>query len=81
MSVRSFDFEEGGRAYTCCVETRNELAEAWWWFGVSGDKQRYAPFRAAADDTKIAIQLQITMYYREVIARRQAMRYSVAPSW
>lgn len=81
MHVRSFDFEEGGRAYTCRVEQRNALADAWWWFAVSGDAQRYAPFRATADDTKSAIQWRIAVYYREVVARRQALRYLVAPSW
>ncbi len=81
MLVRAFDFEEGGRAYTCRIEKRNELADAWWWFQVSGDAQRYAPFRAAVDDTKGAVQLRIAMYYREVMARRQALRYRVAPSW
>jgi hypothetical protein len=70
MAVREFDFEEGTRTYTCRVEKRNELAEAWWWFGVSGDKQRYAPFRAAPGDTKYAIQLRITLYYRELLVRR-----------
>ena len=81
MSVRSFDFEEGGRVYSCRVEQRNALADAWWWFAVSGDTQRYAPFRAAADDTTRAVRMRIAGYYREVATRRQAMRYLVAPSW
>ncbi len=46
------------------------MAEAWWWFGVSGDKQRYAPFRAVAGDTQYAIQSRISLYYRELMARR-----------
>jgi hypothetical protein len=81
MPVRSLDFQDGGCAYTCRVEQRNALADAWWWFAVSGDAQRYAPFRAAADDTTNAVRLRIAAYYREVVARRQAMRYSVVPSW
>jgi hypothetical protein len=69
-AVQEFDFEEDSRTYTCRVEKRNELAEAWWWFGVSGDKQRYAPFRAAPGDTRYAIQSRITLYYRQLLARR-----------
>jgi hypothetical protein len=81
MPVQSFDFEEGGRAYTCQVEQRNALSDAWWWFAVSGDTQRYAPFRAAADDTKSAVRMRVTVYYRDITARRHALRYRVAPSW
>lgn len=81
MPVQSFNFEEGGRAYSCRVEQRNALADAWWWFRVSGDTRRYAPFRAAANDTTSGIQSRITVYYREVAARHQAMRYLPARSW
>lgn len=70
MPVLSFEFQEGGRSYACHVEKRNSLAEAWWWFGVSGDKQRYAPFRAASGDTKYAIQSRISQYYRALLVRR-----------
>jgi hypothetical protein len=70
IAVLEFDFEADSRTYTCRVEKRNELADAWWWFGVSGDKQRYAPFRAGADDTRFAIQSRITLYYRELLVRR-----------
>jgi hypothetical protein len=68
--VREFDFEADSRTYTCRVERRNELSEPWWWFKVTGDKQRYAPFRASPDDTTYAIQLRITRYYRELLDRR-----------
>jgi hypothetical protein len=70
MAVREVDFAEDSRTYTCRVEKRNELAEAWWWFTVSGDKQRYAPFRANSGDTKYAIQSRISLYYRELLIRR-----------
>jgi hypothetical protein len=70
VSVREFDFEEDSRTYTCRVEKRNDLAEAWWWFRVSGDKQRYAPFRAGPEDTRYAIQSRISLYYRELLVRR-----------
>jgi len=70
MAEREFDFEDDSRTFSCRVEKRNELAEPWWWFKVSGDKQRYAPFRAAPGDTKYAIQSRITLYYRDLLVRR-----------
>ncbi len=71
MLVRELDFEEGGRKYTCRLEKgRAGRPEAWWWFGVSGDAQRYAPFRAETSDTKDAIRLRITAYYGDLLARR-----------
>jgi hypothetical protein len=38
-----FAFEDGGRFYTCHVEPRRagRSSEAWWWFGVSDDANRY----------------------------------------
>jgi len=70
MAAQEFDFEDDSRTFSCRIEKRNELAEPWWWFKVSGDKQRYAPFRAAPGDTKYAIQSRITLYYRDLLVRR-----------
>src|SRR5919199_3809860 len=67
----AFTFEDGGRTYTCRVEaSRASRAEAWWWFGVSGDAQRYAPFRAEAGDTEDAVRSRIVSYYGDLIERR-----------
>ena len=66
-----FTFEEGGRTYTCRVErARAPRADAWWWFGVSGDAQRYAPFRAEPGDTEDAVRSRIVSYYGDLIERR-----------
>jgi hypothetical protein len=71
MHIRPFDFEDGGRTYTCRVEkARSTATSAWWWFGVSGDAQRYAPFLAAPDDTEDAIRARIIAYYDNLLARR-----------
>ena len=55
--ISGFDFEDGGRKYTCTVEQHQAAAvDSWWWFGVTSDRQRYAPFRAASGDTRTSVQ-------------------------
>jgi hypothetical protein len=67
----AFTFEDGGRTYTCEVdEQRNGNAEEWWWFGVSGDKNRYAPFRAAEDDSEASVRARIVACYEERLKPR-----------
>jgi len=76
--IAAFDFEDGGRMYTCSVEqARATRTEAWWWFGVSGDRQRYAPFRAGADDTQDSVRWRIVSFYGDLLTRRAmpAARY------
>lgn len=64
-------FTDGGRAYTCRVETpQRGRTDAWWWFAVTGDDARYAPFRADADDTPDSVQPRVVAYYEDRIARR-----------
>jgi hypothetical protein len=59
-----FTFEQGGRTYTCTTEKRKaEPAGTWWWFTVSSDSQRYAPFEAVAGDTQHSIKSRIVEYY------------------
>jgi hypothetical protein len=71
MFVGPFEFEEGGRSYRCCVEQeRSPRAGVWWWFAVSSDTQRYAPFHPAAGDTKQSIRDRITEYYNNILVRR-----------
>lgn len=71
MSVGAFEFEEGGRVYHCCVEgERSPRAGAWWWFHVSGDAQRYAPFHPEPDDTKHSVRARIVGYYNALLERR-----------
>lgn len=67
----AFEFVDGGRCYSCHVEERADgRADAWWWFGVKGDQNRYAPFRAEADDTESSVQRRIVAYYEDRMARR-----------
>jgi hypothetical protein len=67
----AFEFVDGGRTYTCRVEAPHDgRSDAWWWFQVSGDQARYAPFRAAADDTADSVRPRVLAYYEDRLARR-----------
>jgi hypothetical protein len=69
--IGAFDFEDDGRTYACCVEQpRATRTEAWWWFGVSGDRHRYAPFPAVAEDTQDSVRWRILTFYADILARR-----------
>lgn len=70
MFVGAFEFEDGGRSYRCCVEGERARAGAWWWFQVSGDAQRYAPFHPEPDDTKHSVRERIVSYYNAILVRR-----------
>jgi hypothetical protein len=70
-TTTAFDFVDGERSYTCQVAPlRRDGAEAWWWFGVSGDRNRYAPFRAETADTEATVRARVVAYYEERIAPR-----------
>lgn len=63
--INGFEFEDSGRSYACTVEAqKGPVKESWWWFSVSGDMQRYAPFRAASDDTRTSVQKRIVEFYK-----------------
>ena len=69
--IRGFDFEEEGRAYRCTVEARRATPDdAWWWFDVSGDRQRYAPFQVEKADTQKAVKAKIVTYYANLLEAR-----------
>jgi hypothetical protein len=70
----AFDFVDNGRTYKCRVEalTRGR-SDAWWWFGVSGDDSRYAPFQATDDDTPASVRPRVVAYYEDRIARRRGV--------
>jgi hypothetical protein len=62
--IKGFEFSEGGRSYSCMVEERfGQENEHWWWFTVSSDGQRYAPFQASRDDTRTSVQKRIVEFY------------------
>jgi hypothetical protein len=67
----AFSFEHGGRTYACTPE-KHDSTGAWWWFTVSNDSQRYAPFEAASGDTRSSVRARIVAYYeRRVWVRAQ----------
>jgi hypothetical protein len=69
--IRGFEFEEEGRTYVCCVEARRSTPDdAWWWFNVSGDRQRYAPFQAVSADTQKAVRSKIVAFYLNLLEAR-----------
>jgi len=71
MFVGAFEFEDEGRTYRCSVEGgRVDAASAWWWFDVSGDNQRYAPFHPQIGDTKHSVRERIIGYYNALLVRR-----------
>ena len=68
-----FKFVHDGRTFTCSIEPmRAARSDAWWWFRVSTDRHRYAPFRAAETDTLDGVQARVAAYYNQLLARRAA---------
>ena len=71
--VEAFEFEDGGRTYTCHVEKKKgSFTDGWWWFTVTGDGHRYAPFQGASGDTRNSVRDRITKYHVDLLARRAA---------
>src|ERR1700712_5703707 len=69
--IRGFEFEEDGRTFSCKVEARRSTPDdAWWWFDVSGDRQRYAPFQAEKADTQKGVKGKIVAYYANLLEAR-----------
>lgn len=62
--IKGFEFSADDRHYVCTIETqRGAEDDPWWWFAVSGDAQRYAPFRAVGSDTRATVQERIVAFY------------------
>lgn len=69
--IGALEFEEGGRVYACKVDdTPGARLASFWWFTVSGDGSRYAPFRADPSDTPDNVRARIVEYYLNHLARR-----------
>ena len=70
--IAAFEFTSDGRDYRCQVEERSSGLgrTAWWWFGVSGDRSRYAPFVATTDDTESSVRQRVVAYYDDLVERR-----------
>jgi hypothetical protein len=73
---KSFDFEDAGRIFSCRMEqARSPNTAAWWWFTVSSDGHRYAPFHFdATTDTEESVRTRIVQFYDNRIAQRDAPR-------
>jgi hypothetical protein len=64
--IKPFQFQADGRSFTCTIENLHGAADdAWWWFEVSGDRQRYASFRAARADTRESVQERVAQFYAD----------------
>jgi len=69
--LRAFSFVHDNRTYNCQREEPNgSFQEAWWWFTVSHDGNRYAPFHAMTRDTRASVQERIVAYYTNHLAHR-----------
>lgn len=69
--LKAFTFEDSGRIYNCRVEEpRGSRTQAWWWFDVSEDGQRYAPFEATEEDTESDVRARVMAYYDHLLVRR-----------
>ena len=69
--IGPFSFEHDGREYNCTVEVRKAVpAGTWWWFAVSRDQQRYAPFEANSHDTEKNVRARIVAYYTNLLEVR-----------
>lgn len=63
---KGFEFEHEGRHYLCTIEERTGApSDSWWWFSVSGDAQRYAPFRTAKDDSMASVSQRVVKFYAD----------------
>jgi hypothetical protein len=79
--VGTLEFEADGRTYACRLEAAGgKKSPGWWWFTVSGDGHRYAPFRAAEGDTAASIRARIIEYYTNHVTRRSEPNAG-RPAW
>lgn len=70
--VAAFTFDESGRTFTCQTEPlgRGPDAETWWWVVVSGDANRYAPFRVSEGDTQSSVKRAVADFYANLLEAR-----------
>ena len=70
QTLSRFTFEADDRAFVCQIEGGQSHLRQWWWFTVSGEAHRFAPFQPSSDDTLESVRSRIVSYYRELVARR-----------
>jgi hypothetical protein len=69
--MKAFNFDHDGRTFECTAEKRTTApTSTWWWFAVSRDQQRYAPFEVAKGDTEASVKKRIIAYYDDLLWRR-----------
>ena len=69
--TQEFTFQHGDRTYVCTVEKRTAVpVGSWWWFAVSRDAQRYAPFEVVSNDTQTSVKARIIAYYENLLVVR-----------
>jgi hypothetical protein len=69
--IESLEFEDGGKTYACRIDDApGARLTGWWWFTVSGDGHKYAPFRAEPGDTAASVKSRIVAYYTNHQERR-----------
>jgi len=78
--LQPFTFEADDRVFACQIEGRTKLAQRWWWFTVSGESHRFAPFQPEVGETVESVQFRVLSYYRELVARR-ALTLDQRESW
>jgi hypothetical protein len=79
--LQPFTFEADDRVFACQIEQgRTKLAQPWWWFTVSGESHRFAPFQPGDGDTIESVRFRVLSYYRELVARR-ALILDPRESW
>ena len=79
--IEAFTFEADDRIFACTIERgRAEGAQPWWWFTVSGESHRFAPFRPDTEDTVESVRERVLAYFRALLARR-ALPLDHRSSW
>jgi hypothetical protein len=80
--IKEFEFVDAGQKFFCSVESPGQSGmPAWWWFRLdNGTTTRYAPFEAAASDTKQSVQTRIIAYYAQLLAIEARPAYQ-RPAW
>jgi len=81
-TIEAFEFEHDGRTYSCIPEARaGGKKEMWWWFRVSGDAQRYAPFEVVSGESRDAVAKRIVAWHAAMLERRSAPAVSPQAWW
>jgi hypothetical protein len=73
--MKSLEFEDDGRTFTCEAATSpGTPGMLWWWMSVTGETQRYAAFGAQPGDTERNVRTRILAYYAKLLEDRARPR-------